>query len=244
MAFRLRLGSRVFAPSVALTSLMFVLAAVFVALGRWQWRVGNAREVEFQRFQRGADRVVALAWVPLTQVPLYQRVSLTGSYDGAHQFLLDNSIDHGRDGYQVLTPLRRPHGDTVLIDRGWVPFTGSRARLPDVSIKSTGPVSVTGRVGRLPAPGLSFGRAPPPPGNQWPKVTSFPTVAELTASLGRPVDARILLLDPGEPNGYERDWRLPGMPALENWGYAIQWWAFAAAALVIWGVLSLKRVPS
>ena len=244
MAFRLRLGRRVFAPSVALTSLMFVLAAVFVALGRWQWRVGNAREVEFQRFKRGADQVVALAWVPLTQVPLYQRVSLTGSYDGAHQFLLDNSIHHGRDGYQVLTPLSRPHGDTVLIDRGWVPFTGNRARLPEVSLKSTGSVSVTGRVGRLPTPGLSFGRAPPPSGNQWPKVTSFPTVAELSASLGRPVDPRILLLDPAEPNGYERDWRPPGMPALENWGYAIQWWAFAAAALVIWGVLSLKRVQS
>ena len=123
MAFRLRLGGRVFAPSIALTSLMFVLAAVFVALGRWQWRVGDAREVEFERFQRGADQVVALAWVPLTQVPLYQRVSLTGSYDGAHQFLLDNSIHRGQDGYQVLTPLRRAHGDTVLIDRGWVPFT-------------------------------------------------------------------------------------------------------------------------
>jgi surfeit locus 1 family protein len=244
MDFRLRLGRRVFAPSAALTALMFLLAAAFIALGRWQWRLGDAREVGFQRFQRGADHVVALAWVPLTQVPLYQRVMLTGSYDGAHQFLLDNSIHDGRDGYQVLTPLRRPHGDTVLIDRGWVPFTGNRARLPAVSLGSTGPVSVTGRVGRLPTPGLSFGRAPPPRGNQWPKVTSFPTVAELSAALGRPVDPRILLLDPAQPNGYERDWRLAGMPALENWGYAIQWWVFAAAALVIWGVLSLKRAPS
>ncbi len=240
----MRLGGRLFAPSAALTGLMFALAAVFFALGRWQWQAGNAREVEFRRFQRGADHVVALGWVSLTQVPVYQRVSLTGSYDGAHQFLLDNSIHRGLDGYQVLTPLRRAHGDTVLIDRGWVPFTGSRARLPDVSLKSGGPVSVTGRVGRLPAPGLSFGRAPPPAGPHWPKVTSFPTVAELSAALGRPVDRRILLLDPKEPNGYERDWRLPGMPALENWGYAIQWWVFSAAALVIWGVLSLKRGPA
>lgn len=244
MAVRLRLGRRVFAPSAALTALMFLLAVVFVLLGRWQWRVGNASQVQFQRYQRGADRVVALGWAPLTQMPLYQRVSLTGRYDAAHQFLLDNSIHAGRDGYQVLTPLRRPHGDTVLIDRGWVPFTGNRARLPDVSLKSAGPVSVSGRVGRLPSPGLSFGRAPPPRGDQWPKVTSFPTVAELSAALGRPVDGRILLLAPTEPNGYVRAWHLPGMPALENWGYAVQWWTFAAAALVIWGVLSLKRVPA
>lgn len=244
MAFRLRFGGRVFAPSSALTILMFLLAAVFVALGFWQWRVGNGRQAQFRGFRRGSAHTVALGWVPLTQVRLYQRVSLTGSYDGAHQFLLDNSIHDGRDGYQVLTPLRRPHGDTVLVDRGWVPFTGSRARLPKVSIDSAGPVSVSGRVGSLPAPGLSFGRAPPPPGARWPKVTSFPTVAELSAALGRPVDGRILLLDPREPDGYVRDWRLPGLPALENWGYAVQWWALAAVALVMWAVLGLKRVAA
>ena len=38
-----------------------------------------------------------------------------------------------------------------------------------------------------------------------------------------------------------RAWTLPGMPALENWGYAIQWWAFAVTAGVIWLVLSLRR---
>lgn len=244
MAFRLRLGRRVFAPSAALTGLMFLLAAVFVVLGRWQWRVGNAREVQFRHFRRGADHVVALGWAPLTQVPVYQRVRLAGRYDGAHQFLLDNSIHDGRDGYQVLTPLRRPRGETVLVDRGWVAFTGNRARLPQVSLGRVGPVKVSGRVGRLPAPGFSFGRAPPSPGNRWPKVTSFPTVAELSAALGRPVDARILLLDPTQPDGYLRDWHLPGMPALENWGYAFQWWAFAAASLVIWSVLSLKRLSA
>ncbi len=31
------------------------------------------------------------------------------------------------DGYQVLTPLARPGGLTVLVNRGWVPFLGSRA---------------------------------------------------------------------------------------------------------------------
>lgn len=241
MAFRLRLGSRVFAPTLALTALMFLLAVGFLALGRWQWHAGNSREALFQRFHRGAHHAVALGWVPLEQVPLYQRVSLSGRYDPAHQFLLDNSIHDGRDGYQVLTPLVRARGKAVLVDRGWVPFTGNRARLPPVALARGGTVTVTGRVGHLPAPGLSFGRAPPARGNRWPKVTSFPTMAQLSAALGRPLDGRILLLDPAEPDGYARDWRLPGIPALKNWGYAIQWWAFAATALVIWVVLSLKR---
>ncbi len=242
MPFRPRPGHRVFAPSLALTALMFLLMAVFVALGRWQWRMGDARATQYRHFRLGADRVISLGPAPLARQPLYQRVRLTGSYDGAHQFLLDNSIHGKLDGYQVLTPLRRPGAETVLVDRGWVPFTGNRARLPDVSLGQNEPVVVTGRIARLPAPGLSFGRVPPPAGGSWPKVTSFPTVGQLVVALGRPADPRILLLDPGEPHGYLRDWRPPGMPALENWGYAVQWWAFAAAALVIWLVLSLKRL--
>ena len=236
-------GRRSFAPSLALTVFMFLLAAAFAALGRWQWRLGDAQEEQFLRFRLGAARVIPLGGAALSRVPPYQRVSLRGRYDGAHQFLLDNSIQDGRDGYQVLTALRRPHGDTVLVDRGWVPFTGSRAHLPDVSLRSAGPMTVTGRVGRLPVAGLSIGRAPPSAGGRWPKVTSFPSIGELALALGEPLDRHILLLDPVEPDGYVRDWRAPGMPALRNWGYAIQWWAFAAAALVLWVVLSLKRRP-
>ncbi len=235
------LGGRQFAPSPALTVLMALLAVGFMLLGRWQWRLGDARAAQYARFTRGAARVVALDGAPLGSVPDYQRVRVRGTYDGAHQFLLDNSIHDGMDGYQVLTPLRRAGGGVVLVDRGWVPFTGSRARLPDVALKATTPVRVTGRVGGLPVAGLSLGRAPPPPGPRWPKVTSFPSMAELSAVLGRPLERRILLLDPAVPDGYVRDWKLPGMPALQNWGYAIQWWALAAAAAVIWLVLSLRR---
>ena len=222
---------------------MFLLMAVFAALGRWQWRVGDVQEAQSLRFRLGATRVIPLGTAPLSRVPQYQRVRVSGYYDGAHQFLLDNSIHDGRDGYQVLTPLRRRGGDTVLVDRGWVPFTGSRAHLPEVSLRSAGPMTVTGRVGRLPVAGLSIGHAPPPAGGRWPKVTSFPSIGELAAVLGEPLDRHILLLDPAEPDGYARDWRAPGMPALRNWGYAIQWWALAAAALVLWVVLGLKRRP-
>ena len=226
---------------MALTLLMGALAAIFGLLGHWQWRLGQQRAAQYARFERGAAHVLALGGAPLRSVPLYQRISVRGRYDGAHQFLLDNSIHDGADGYEVLTPLLRPGAPAVLVDRGWVAFTGSRAQLPETHLAVSGPVTVIGRVGPLPAAGLSFGRAPPPPGPQWPKVTSFPRAAELRAALGRPLATRIILLDAAAAHGYVRTWTLPGMPALENWGYAIQWWAFALTAGVIWLVLSLRR---
>jgi len=239
--WRVRLGGRVFAPSPALTALLVLLALGFVLLGRWQWRLGEAHAAQYRRFVHGAARIVTLGSASLASVPDYQRVRVRGTYEGARQFLLDNSIHDGQDGYQVLTPLKRSPGDTVLVDRGWVPFTGSRARLPDVALAASGPVTVVGRVARLPVAGLAFGRAAPPPGNRWPKVTSFPRFSDLSAALGRPVEPRILLLAAGAPDGYVRRWRPPGMPAMKNWGYAVQWWALAAAAGVIWLVLSLRR---
>jgi len=234
-------GRRRFSPSPAFTILMLVLCVVFVALGRWHWRRGTYRSAEHARFERGARQLMALGSTPLARLPDYQRVSLTGTYDGAHQFLLDNMSYRDLDGYQVLTPFERPGGEVVLVDRGWVPFPGSRSRLPDVSVKSAGMVTVTGRVGNLPAAGLASGRAPPPDHGPWPRVTSFPTMAQLSSVLGRPLDPRILLLDPRAPGGYVRDWRLPGIAPLQNFAYAFEWWCFAIAALVIWVVLSSKR---
>jgi surfeit locus 1 family protein len=242
---RLSFGRRRFSPSPAFTVLMLVLCVIFIALGRWQWRRGEARAAEQARFERGARKVLALGSRSLAQVPDYQRVSLAGSYDATHQFLIDNMSYRDLDGYQVLTPLERPDGAVVLVDRGWVPFLGSRSKLPDVSVKSTGTVTLIGQVGELPTAGLAFGRSPPPAHGPWPRVTSFPTLAQLSGVLGRRLEPRIILLDPRAGDGYVRDWQLPGIPAMQNFAYAFEWWCFAIAAVVMWLVLSAKpRAPT
>jgi surfeit locus 1 family protein len=238
---RLSFGRHHFSPSPAFTVLMLVLCLVFIVLGRWQWRRGNLHAAEHARFERGAREVLSLGSRSLAQLPDYQRVSVTGTYDLAHQFLIDNMSYRDLDGYQVLTPLERPGGQVVLVDRGWVPFLGSRANLPDISIKTAGPVTISGRVGNLPAAGLASGRAPPPNGGPWPRVTSFPTMAQLSAVLGRPLEPRVILLDPQNPEGYVRDWHPPGIPALQNFAYAFEWWCFAIAAIVMWVMLSTQR---
>jgi surfeit locus 1 family protein len=237
----LSFGTHRFSPSPGLTVLLLALCVVFIALGRWQWRRGNLHAAEHASFERGARQLIALGSRSLTQVPRDQRVSLTGTYDSAHQFLIDNMSYNDVDGYQVLTPLGRPGAATVLVNRGWVPFLGSRAELPDISIKATGPVTISGRVGRLPVAGLASGRAPPPDSGPWPRVTSFPSISQLSGALRQPLEPRVILLDPQQPAGYVRDWHPPGIPALQNFAYAFEWWSFATAALVMWVVLSTQK---
>jgi len=237
----LSFGGRVFAPSAGFTVVALVLCALFVRFGAWQWHKGMQREQEWTRFARGADQVIALGARAVSDVPLFQRVSVTGRLESARQFLLDNRTYRGRAGYEVLTPLTRAGAAVLLVDRGWVPFSGSRARLPDIAFEAAAPVTLSGRLAELPSPGLARGRSDPDARAPWPQVTSYPRAAELGAALGAPLAARILLLDPQAPFGYVRDWQPPGMAPLRHLSYAIQWWSFATLALIVWAVVSTRR---
>jgi surfeit locus 1 family protein len=232
-----------FAPTLRLTLVALALVVLFVRLGVWQWQRGEERAAAATRFARGADEVLELGTGEVGAAPLYQRVGVEGELDATHQFLLDNRTFGGRAGYEVLTPLLRTAAPALLVDRGWVPFTGSRARLPDVTLSAGGAVHLTGRVATLPAPGLASGRAAPAGVGPWPRVTSYPDMAQLATVLGRPLAARILLLDPTAPFGYVRAWQPPGLPPLRHYSYAIQWWSFALATLILWAVLSRRPLP-
>jgi len=125
-----------FAPALSFTLVALVLAALFVRLGVWQWQRGEERAAAATRFAHGADTVLELGTRDPGETPLYQRIGVEGELDTIHQFLLDNRTFEGRAGYEVLTPLRRVDAPALLVDRGWVPFTGSRARPSKVRLSS------------------------------------------------------------------------------------------------------------
>jgi surfeit locus 1 family protein len=236
--------ARTFSPTWSLTLATVLLCVLFIRLGYWQWGRGNARQAQWDEFSRGADKVLSLGSRGVGDVPRYQRLSVAGRYEPDHQFLLDNRTHAGRAGYEVLTPLVRPDGRVLLVDRGWVPFTGTRSQLPDVACRCdpVATVTVTGRSDELPTAGLAAGRAPPPADGKWPQVTSYPTMSELSRAMARALEPRIVLLDPNEPNGYVRDWHPAGIQPVRHWSYAIQWWAFAVVAVIFWAVL-IRRKP-
>jgi surfeit locus 1 family protein len=243
MAVRIRIafGARTFEASWLWTALTVAACVAFVGLGRWQWGKGELREAQAEEFRRGSEQPVELGARSLDEVERFQRVRVRGHFDTAHQFLLDNRTYDGRAGYEVLTPLDRAAGATILVDRGWVPFTGYRDKLPDVAFAPAQEDTIVGRVDALPSEGLESGRAPPDARAPWPKVTTYPHAAELRAALGRPTESRILLLDARAPNGYVREWQPPGLPAIRHWSYAVQWWAFAVLAIALWLILGFKK---
>jgi len=128
----------------------------------------------------------------------------------------------------------------VLVDRGWAPLGATREVLPDVAV-GAGEREVSGILDVLPIRPQSRPAARRRAG--WPRVLLFPTEADVESALDVDVEARIILLDPGLPDGFERQWRPSlGFGPERHLGYAIQWFAFALLTAVLFVSLNLRRV--
>jgi surfeit locus 1 family protein len=224
-----------------MSALTLLGVALFMLLGRWQWHRAAQAQVLQQAFLQGSGARADLSHQSAAALPRYSGAQARGRYDSAHQFLLENISHAGMPGYDVLTPLQLAGGGTLIVNRGWIPLTASRQQLPDVRVPEAPDSNAYGRLDNLPVPGISLGHAPPLKAAPWPKLTSFPTMADLSAALDRPLEPRQLLLDAHAPLGYLRDWQPPGMSPAQHISYAIQWWAFAALALVLYGALNRRR---
>jgi len=81
-------GRRRFAPSWLMTALTIALCVVFVRLGEWQWQRGEHRQAEWDAFARGADAPVPLGGQELRALPRFKHVTVIGTWDAGHQFLI------------------------------------------------------------------------------------------------------------------------------------------------------------
>ena len=223
---------------------LLALGAVFAALGQWQLRRADASSATRAQFE-GAVTEAPLAALPalLTEADRFRRVRVRGEYLGRPQFLLDNMLHDGVAGYQVLTPLRlagrREH---LLVNRGWVPTGGDRRVLPEVAV-SVEPRTVSGRLERLPRPGLRLGTgADGSERGDDVVVLQYPTASELRERLGEPLYDYELLLDADSSDGYVREWEAPGIAPERHLAYAAQWLALAIGAVAVALVMAYRTV--
>lgn len=222
---------------LGLLALALVLCVTFWWLGLWQWH----RHFTRADLNAAVDTAQALPVTPLVEVmpdpevlppdAEYRTVSASGHYVAAEQRLLRNA--NGRAGFGVITPLRLDTGGTLLVNRGFVPYSLASPNTPaDDVTPPTGPVTIETRL-----------RAPqgapdqPPPGGQLYAIdpTSYPEALE------QPVYAAFGDLAMQTPTP-DPDVELPPAASIgmgPHLFYAIQWWSFIAIALI--GYLVLLR---
>ena len=213
-----------------------VLVVQFAGLGVWQISRGLGKLESRQAYESVSG---FFNYFDGAEVRPYQAIKANGRYDAERQFLLDNIIINSRYGYYVLTPLELSDNEPLLIvNRGWIEKTGP---LPDMAVAAetialdARRVSVRGRVGSLPRPGMRMGDAIQSSAS-WPIVAVYPTEEDIERVLGRDVQPFVLLLDPEDEHGFLRYWVPEEMGPGKHFAYAFQWFAMAAvlAGLLTW----------
>lgn len=211
------------------------LIALFLRLGFWQLGRAEEKAAMFADFDQraGSAPVLVSDGDALSDVPRYQAVRLEGRFDAAHTLYRDNQTRDGRPGVHVMTPFVLAEG-AVLVNRGWVAMP-SRSELPAIETPE-GPLTLSGAVAPPPRVGLRLGSAELPDG-PWPKLVTYLDVEQVAAASGQNLAPQVLLLSPASPGGYVREWRPRVMTPERHRGYAVQWFALAAAVAVVWLVV-------
>jgi len=237
----MRFGSLEFAPGRWPTVITLVVFGLLLSLGFWQLDRAAEKRALLAQYHAGTGAAPLRLDATLHSVEglQYQLASATGSYDAAHQFLLDNRTHNGVAGYQVLTPLRLNRGAAaVLVNRGWVPLGASRDVLPPTPVDDT-ERTVTGRIKQPSLKGFTLGEEQPRRG--WPYRIQRTDIDRLANELGYPLLPLELLLDPDQPDGYVREWHPLTFGPERNVGYAVQWFSMAAVLAIIYLAVNLQK---
>lgn len=230
-------------PSLLAIALLVVGVAAFIWLGVWQLRRADEKQSLFDAFAMAAVAApVSLDVARRDETPQhYPRVSVSGRYDSRHVYLLDNQTREGRPGI-VVWMLFQPDegGPSILVDRGFL-VQSDLANKPKIPPLTSDVATLTGLYAPLPGFGLRMGGDALPGQASWPKTTIRIDREEIARDSGRSLDSRVILLDADPASGFERHWTPEVMSPDKHRAYALQWFSFAIAALIIFIVVHRRR---
>jgi cytochrome oxidase assembly protein ShyY1 len=218
-----------------------MLVALGIALAQWQTRRAAEKEHILQQIlQRGAEAPLVLDGQRLQGQQLaYRKVLLRGEFRRDWPLYLDNRPLHGVAGFYVLMPFKLQGSEMyVLVARGWIPRDPLvRTRLP-VLVTPSGAVEVQGVVREQLDRVMQLGAATSlKPGD----IVQNLSPADLAKQLQVTMQDFVVEQTSTSPDSLQRDWPLPSSGADRNRGYAFQWYALSAMALIFFVVTGFRR---
>ncbi|GAB2905297.1 SURF1 family protein [Uliginosibacterium flavum] len=235
---------RRFQPRLWPTLAAALLVPLFMAAGQWQWNKANSKKALQQQLDAGG--AASALQMPTARVDAaalrYRKILAQGQYEPKHQILIDNRIQQGRAGYEVITPLRLEGSEMrVLVNRGWIPALPDRRQTPQISTPA-GRIEISG-TGIIPGTRFfTLGTDATGAASQWQSVWQNLDMARFGKAVSFPVQPIIIQLDPDSTaGGFVREWQRPDERLQTNLNYAIQWWTFAATTVVLWLVVNFRK---
>ena len=225
------------------TVVVVAISAVFVSLGQWQLGRHAERALEntvtaSRMSGEPTELAVVLAAAGGDVDTLgYRPIVVTGEFVGDQEILVRSQVANDRAGFHVVTPLLTDDG-TVLVNRGWVPLAAEAPPVVAVPPPS-GTVTVSG-LARVSQVRPSIG--PTEPEGRLSVVARI-DLDRLSAQFD---DLAPVWIQQTDPSPDSLPVRLES-PDVDDPGphlpYAVQWFSFAAIALVGYGFIIRKALP-
>jgi surfeit locus 1 family protein len=220
---------------------LIVVAVVLITtrLGFWQLYRAHQREAlnaHMTEFQHETPVPVAATPFALGAIE-YHRVAAHGKWLPAKAVYLDNRPYKDAPGFYVVMPLQFDDGSAVLVNRGWLPRNDEdRARIapyrtPDGEVDVTG----TARANASQAFELGHGGSA-----ERMKIRQNLAIDAYAQETGLHLQPFVIQQTGGSDDGLVRDWPVQTEDTQRNYGYMVQWWAMAAAALAF-GLYAARR---
>lgn len=217
---------------------VLLLMPLLLWLGFWQLDRAEQKREMLARYQqqRSAPALSAAKLFAADPAALaHRRVRLRGDFLADYSLLLDNQILDGRVGYQLLQPFRSEQG-LLLVNRGWLPGPPDRS-MPLLPVAPAA-VELTAAV-YIPAGQAVVLREDDWSAN-WPLRVQSVDVQRFADKLGQSVFPYVLRIEPAQPGALEVYWPPVNTRPEKHTGYAVQWFAMAAA-LLLCGIFASLR---
>ena len=215
------------------TLFVAVFLPLFVGLGMWQLGRAEEKVVIAQTWeQRASSAALELAQLPASAPELaYQPVTLRGSYLPDRQFLLDNRMQQGKYGLELIAMFRDQSGVLVAVNRGWLAGDPARRQLPTFDTPGGSQV-LRGSIYVPPGEAYILGEAMS--GEAWPRVLQALDNAAMSRAMGEAVYPFTVRLDGANESALVTDWPLINVSPEKHTGYAVQWFSMALALLLLY----------
>lgn len=231
-----------FRPKWWAVLLTLLLAGLMVTAGFWQYGRGIHKQA-MQAQRASAAAAPAKALMDDVRAPPRgesRRVRVQGVYLADLSVRLDNQPSNRRPGVHAWTPFQLRDGRRIVVDRGWLPLAAPLSAPP------AGEHAIEGHWKQIPQPGMRMGHPADACSSPRPTLVNYPELAQVRCLFGTATLDGILELDASLPGGFERDWAAAGVnevPPSRHFGYAAQWWLFAATLIALFIKINLKKKP-
>lgn len=220
-----------------------IVAAACAGLSKWQMDRRNQAVSEIQRVQQNYNKNP----VPFESAQKYfeaadpeakwTTVSVTGQYLMQDQRIVRNRPNNSAPGYEVLVPFRLTSGETIVVNRGWLPIGNARPGYPDVVPKP--PAGTVEAVVRIkPSEPEMDGRSAPEG-----QLASI-ALSEYARQVGYPLmtgSYGLMASESPSPAVAPQQLSLPPVQEGSNLSYALQWLTFGILAFVGFGYTARQQ---